>query len=201
MLTVIKSETYELLIKKSRFISYLFHIENLAEFDNFYKKLKLEHKKARHICYAYKLNDQIKYFDDGEPTKTAGMPILNAIEKNNLTNVVIFVVRYFGGILLGSGGLTRAYSNSAIEVINRANKTEVKKMKEIEVELTYEIYDIFINYLKDGHYKTTMTTFNDKINLSFLTDVDDVQDIESIFYPNLKIINETIKDIIVEGVE
>ena len=79
--------------------------------------LKKEHKKARHLPYAYKIGPQVKKSDDKEPSGTAGMPILNIIDRNNLNNVLIVVVRYFGGIKLGAGGLLRAYSNAIKEVI------------------------------------------------------------------------------------
>ena len=104
-------------IKKSRFITYLYDLENEEEIDKIINEIKDEHKKARHVVYVYKINNTAKINDDGEPKGTAGMPIFNVIEKNNLNNVLIVVVRYFGGIKLGAGGLFRAYSNSASEII------------------------------------------------------------------------------------
>ena len=103
-------------IKKSKFYGYMFKVHSQEDVEKHLKELKAEHKKAKHICYAYKVYEpvfMVKAFDDGEPSGTAGKPILNVIEKKDLNNIVIFVVRYFGGIKLGAGGLTRAYSKTA----------------------------------------------------------------------------------------
>lgn len=107
-------------VKKSKFIAYYYEILDISCIPNLYDGLKKEHKKARHIPYAYKCGNNIKKSDDKEPKNTSGLPILNIIEKNNLDNCAIFVVRYFGGTLLGAGGLYRAYQNSAKEVIKKS---------------------------------------------------------------------------------
>ncbi len=109
--------TITLEIKKSKFIGYYFEVDHVNEVKEILENLKKEHKKARHIPYAYKIDNDIKKSDDKEPSGTSGMPILNIIEKNNLNHTLIAVVRYFGGIKLGAGGLIRAYSNTAKEVI------------------------------------------------------------------------------------
>ena len=111
--------TNEFEIKKSRFITYLYNLENEEEVNKIVTNIRDEHKKARHVVYVYKINNTAKINDDGEPKGTAGMPIFNVIEKNNLNNVLIVVVRYFGGIKLGAGGLFRAYSKSASEIIKK----------------------------------------------------------------------------------
>jgi len=115
-----KIKTFELEISKSRFIAYKLDINSLEEVKPFLQQLKKEHKKARHICFAYVFNKDIvseKCSDDGEPGGTAGYPILNVIKKKNLTNTLVAVVRYFGGIKLGAGGLTRAYTKATAEVL------------------------------------------------------------------------------------
>ena len=109
--------TYSYEIKKSKFVAYYYKIESKEEASAILENLKKEHKNARHIPYAYKIENQVKKSDDKEPTNTAGTPIYHLIEKNNLHNTLIAVVRYFGGIKLGTGGLTRAYLNTAKEVI------------------------------------------------------------------------------------
>lgn len=107
--------TYE--VKKSKFIAYYYEIENPEEAKEILEELKKEHKKARHIPYAYKCFNTASKSDDKEPSNTAGTPIFNMIETKKLDNVLIAVVRYFGGTKLGAGGLTRAYLNAAKEVI------------------------------------------------------------------------------------
>ncbi len=108
---------YTLEIKKSKFIGYYYQVESIEEIETILENLKKEHKKAKHFPYAYKINGQIKKSDDKEPSGTAGMPILNIIDRNNLNYTLIVIVRYFGGIKLGAGGLLRAYSNTAKECI------------------------------------------------------------------------------------
>lgn len=114
---LISTKTIE--IKKSKFIGYSFHVTNKVEIDEILTELRKEHRKARHLPYAYKFDNNIKKSDDKEPANTAGGPILNIIEKNNLNNILIVVIRYFGGIKLGAGGLIRAYGSAAKEVIQK----------------------------------------------------------------------------------
>ena len=112
---------FELEINKSRFLAYKLDLNSLDEVKPFLEGLKKEHKKARHVCYAYVFNKDVvseKCSDDGEPGGTAGYPILNVIKKKNLTNVLVAVVRYFGGIKLGAGGLTRAYTKACAGVLD-----------------------------------------------------------------------------------
>ena len=110
-----------MVINKSRFIAYKFDLETVEEIKDILNNLKKQHKKSTHICYAYVFNKDVvseKCCDDGEPGGTAGYPILNVIKKKNLTNVLVAVVRYFGGIKLGAGGLTRAYTKATAGVLN-----------------------------------------------------------------------------------
>lgn len=102
----------EIIIKKSRFITKLIYIDDIDEVNKIIDNLKKEYKKATHICYAYIIDGKEKAVDDGEPSGTAGRPILNVIQKKSVTNVLAVVIRYFGGIKLGAGGLVRAYTNS-----------------------------------------------------------------------------------------
>lgn len=114
-------DKFELEINKSRFLAYKLELNSIEEVKPFMEKLKKEHKKARHFCYAYVFNkDNVseKCSDDGEPGGTAGYPILNVIKKKNLKNLLVVVVRYFGGIKLGAGGLTRAYTKACAGVLD-----------------------------------------------------------------------------------
>lgn len=112
-----KENLYE--ISKSKFYSYLIETSSVDEFSKELDKLKSMHKKATHFCYAYIIDDngsKEKCFDDGEPKGTAGQPILNVLKKKNLRNVGVIVVRYFGGIKLGAGGLLRAYTKATSQL-------------------------------------------------------------------------------------
>ena len=121
MIMVIKLIENEIIIKKSKFITKFYNIDDESIVKDIIENLKKEYKKATHITYAYSINGKEKAVDDGEPSHTAGLPILNVIHMKNLNNVLIVVIRYFGGIKLGAGGLTRAYSKSAAEIIKKLN--------------------------------------------------------------------------------
>jgi putative IMPACT (imprinted ancient) family translation regulator len=104
-------------VKKSKFIGLMYEVNNEEEINNILTNLKTEHKKARHMPYAYKLVNTAKKTDDKEPKNTAGLPIYNVIERNSLNNTLIVIVRYFGGTKLGVGLLTRTYANVANELV------------------------------------------------------------------------------------
>jgi thymidylate synthase len=109
----------ELIEKKSRFIAYSAAVTDEAEVKTIVEGLKKEHKRSRHAVYAYSVAGKEKFSDDGEPNGTAGLPVLNAIKRRNLDNIIVVVVRYFGGILLGKGGLIRAYGKAAGRELQR----------------------------------------------------------------------------------
>jgi len=104
---------HEIIDKKSRFIGYAARVQSEEEAKAFIAEIAAEHKKARHIAYAYVLSNIAKMNDDGEPKGTAGLPIYNVITRRSLQNIVVVVVRYFGGTLLGKGGLIRAYGKAS----------------------------------------------------------------------------------------
>ena len=105
-------------IKKSKFIGLFYELDNIDEVNKILEQLKKEHKKARHMPYAYKFENTAKKSDDKEPSNTAGLPIYNLLEKKNLNKHLIIVIRYFGGIKLGAGGLLRAYLEAANKAIS-----------------------------------------------------------------------------------
>lgn len=112
-------KTVEFVEKKSRFVGYLLSCKSVEEVLAALAELKIQHKKATHICYAYSLSSPFleKAIDDGEPGGTAGRPILSVLQKKGITDACVFVARYFGGIKLGAGGLVRAYTKTASEVL------------------------------------------------------------------------------------
>ena len=110
----------EIIENKSKFYGYAKEVHTAEDVKSFIEELKMEHKKATHICYAYLIKTggmQVKAVDDGEPSGTAGRPILGVIEKKELFDILVVVVRYFGGIKLGAGGLVRMYSRTASEAV------------------------------------------------------------------------------------
>src|SRR5574344_1136508 len=134
----IKSNAHnEIIIKNSKFIGLLFKINKIDDINNILCNIKKQYKDYTHCCYAYKIDNVIRYNDDNEPSGTAGMPILNIINKNNLNNVLFIVIRYFGGIKLGAGGLVRAYTKAITECMKKENIIELKKGYKIEISFEY----------------------------------------------------------------
>ena len=126
MKTIKENIKNEIIIKNSKFITLLIKITNEKEIKEKLKQVKEDYPKATHYCYTYKIGENIKKAsDDGEPSGTAGLPMLNILDKENITNVLAITIRYFGGIKLGAGGLIRAYSNSVKEALNKVNTNEL----------------------------------------------------------------------------
>lgn len=139
--TVYNNGTFTLIEKKSKFIANIFHVETREEAENIIKETRKKYSDARHNCYAYSILDKTtnitKSSDDGEPSGTAGIPILNVILNKKIYNVLIVVTRYFGGILLGTGGLVRAYTNSAVEVISNSHIVHMEKGVQLKFSINY----------------------------------------------------------------
>lgn len=138
MYTISENTEKEIEIKKSRFISRIYRIHSLEEVDKILQELKKEYKDATHYCYAYILDENKKSSDDNEPSGTAGIPILQVLEKNNLNYVLCVVIRYFGGIKLGAGGLVRAYTKSVTEGLKLCQKYELIPGYKIEINISYD---------------------------------------------------------------
>lgn len=136
----------ELIINKSKFIAYSFIVRKVEDVQQILNKLKSEHMSATHICYAYKImGGQEKCSDDGEPQNTAGKPMLEHLKKNNIQNVLVAVVRYFGGIKLGAGGLIRAYAKSTSDVINASQLVTKQKCIKLCFNVNFSQYKALSN--------------------------------------------------------
>ena len=138
MKSIQKEITSEIIINKSRFITILTNINDIDKVKEKLEEIKKQYKDATHYCYAYIINNHEKCSDNGEPSGTAGMPILNVLKQNDLTNILCIVIRYFGGIKLGAGGLIRAYSTSASEALNKAIITNLVNGYNITIEFSYD---------------------------------------------------------------
>lgn len=137
MKSIINDVENEIIINKSKFITKLYKVTDETEIINILNNLKKEYKDSTHICYAYIINNIKRFNDDGEPGGTAGMPILNVLENNDLNFILAVVIRYFGGIKLGAGGLTRAYSNSISETLKNDNIKELQQGIKLEILFDY----------------------------------------------------------------
>ncbi len=148
----------EIIINKSKFITVLTNINDINKIKEKLEDIKKTYKDATHYCYAYIINNHEKCSDNGEPSGTAGMPILNVLKQNNLTNILCVVIRYFGGIKLGAGGLIRAYSTSASEALNKASITNLVNGYNITIEFPYDNLKQIDYLLKNIDIKKTYQT-------------------------------------------
>lgn len=137
MYSIDKKTTSLIEINKSKFYGILIPINSIEEVNKIINLTKSEYKDATHYCYAYILDNTKRFNDDGEPGGTAGMPILNVLETNNLNHVLAIVVRYFGGIKLGAGGLVRAYTNSITTTLNNSSIIELIKGYRLKIIFEY----------------------------------------------------------------
>lgn len=165
--TIAKNVQVEITEKKSKFIANLFPIESVEEAEEMIKQIKKKYHDARHNCSAYRVRKEDKIVekanDDGEPSGTAGAPMLTILQKNNLENVLIVVTRYFGGILLGTGGLVRAYSDSLLEAIQKGEKIEKWQGTQMLVTMEYHCFDRFKYYCKNQDILITNVEYGEFI--------------------------------------
>lgn len=136
MLTLKKPASFEEVIKKSRFIGHAARVTSQAESLDFYESVI--DPQATHNCWAWRINFQVRSSDDGEPSGTAGRPMLNVIERRELENVMVVVTRYYGGIKLGAGGLVRAYSGTTAKCLDRAGVITLYPMNEYTIKASFE---------------------------------------------------------------
>ncbi len=161
MFSIKNNDKYELIIKNSKFISLIFRVYNKYEVNDILDSIKKEYPNATHYCYGYVIDSDVRANDDNEPSGTAGYPILNQITSNNLNYTLIVVIRYFGGIKLGTGPLTRTYAKVAKEVIRDNNIIELEKGYDIDIIFNYnDIKDI--DYIL-GNSKVIDKSFNENI--------------------------------------
>lgn len=166
-ITIKEAVQAEVIEKKSKFIANFFYVENVQEADEIIKEIKKKYFDARHNCVAYRIidNEQLveKLSDDGEPSGTAGAPMLNILQKNNLSNVLIVVTRYFGGILLGTGGLVRAYSDALLKAIEGAQIVKKTLGQELQVLLEYNEFEKFKYYCKNNEINIVNINYMEEI--------------------------------------
>ena len=171
--TIEKEVTSEIVEKKSKFIANIYYVESKEEAEQKIKEIKRKYFDARHNCSAYRIieNDVIieKASDDGEPSGTAGGPMLNILQKNNLCNILVIVTRYFGGILLGTGGLVRAYSEATMRALDVAKKINLFAGKELQVKVDYSNLESFKYYCRKNDINIINQEYLDEIvcNIEF----------------------------------
>ncbi|MFN3267000.1 MAG: IMPACT family protein [Deinococcales bacterium] len=146
--TLLKPHQHSAVVKNSEFLAFAAPISDLEAARAFLEQLKKRYPDATHICWAYKLGQQYRFSDDGEPSGTAGAPIFRALETSGLEGVVVAVVRYYGGVNLGAGGLVRAYGGTAAECLRTAPKLEVHPRCKIEITVPFEMSSVLHRLLE-----------------------------------------------------
>lgn len=165
--TIKENVQTEITEKKSKFICNMYHVESVEEVNNILEKLRKKYHDARHNCYAYRLikNNISRSSDDGEPSGTAGIPMLNILNGNDLSNVLVVVTRYFGGILLGTGGLVRAYSLATTKAIECSEFYEQELGVEVSFLVDYKSLEEIKYYLNKIGVKITSLDYGEKIKI------------------------------------
>lgn len=192
--TIKESVSAQIVEKKSKFIANMFYIETMEEADRIIKEIKKKYHDARHNCYAYILETGeyegllVKYNDDGEPSGTAGAPMLNILANEGLSNVLVIVTRYFGGILLGTGGLVRAYSEAVKEALKIANFVEKTLGYIVNIEVEYNDLDKTKYYLKQKNIKIINIEYAENVILRIEAKKDFIEE----FTNNVNNLNFTI---------
>jgi len=168
--------------KKSEFIGYAKRVENEEEAKAFVNQIKNMHKQARHNCFAYIIGSNMniqRYSDDGEPQGTAGIPILEVMKKSRITDCAVVVTRYFGGILLGTGGLTRAYIKGASIAIKAAGIVEKVQGLKLSFEIEYDLFGKIQHICGQNSWHIEDTEYSDKVIVYILSEKIISNDIEN----------------------
>ncbi len=197
MITIREKNEETLIRDKSEFIGILQHVKSTQEVEVAMKIIKDEYPKAKHYCYAYKINNKTKCSDDGEPSGTAGRPLLDVLEKRDLDEILIVVVRYFGGVLLGASRLLSTYVEAATKVINSSTLFSIENRYVYHLVMSYKDYDT-LNRIKNKYdYHIENVTYDEKIGIDLLTKEDNIEALINLF-PKAEIDVMGIKQIYVK---
>ena len=171
-------------IKKSRFICHAKRVYSEEEARDFITAIKKEHYKATHNCSAFIVGERSEIkrtSDDGEPSGTAGVPMLGVLENHNLTNVCVVVTRYFGGIKLGAGGLIRAYAGSVALAVKEIGIIEIKEQAGITIQMSYAQYQEYGNFLREHKLIELETNFTDQVDTMIYVNKEEKENIKAAF--------------------
>lgn len=181
-ITIKRDDIFEEEIKKSRFICQLKRIKTEAEARDFITKVKKAHHKANHNVSAFTLGDSQEIqrsSDDGEPSGTAGVPILEILKKREITNVVAVVTRYFGGIKLGAGGLIRAYAGSVNHAIDMIGLVQIIEQTQLTLQMDYGLYDHVVRFLTNTGLAIADSSFTDRVAITLFVNTADLETVEA----------------------
>lgn len=170
MFTILERNEITLVRDRSSFIGVLIHATSVESVKQYLLDIRKQYPKAKHYCYAYIIGGNKKCSDDGEPAKTAGRPLLELLEKKEMDEVLLIVVRYFGGVLLGASRLMSTYLESGVQVINSADIVEIQSKFIYRMELSYSDYDELQRLAKRLGFSIENAKYEDKISVDVLAD-------------------------------
>lgn len=177
MLSIKDNIINEVIIKKSKFITYLYRVDDIECVNMYLDSLNDKYKDATHICYAYIIDNIKRFSDNGEPGGTAGMPILGVLENKKLDHILCCVVRYFGGIKLGANGLVRAYSSSCSDAISNSCIIDLVIGNTCTISFNYDDTKVVDSLLSKG--VVINKVYNDKVTYTFKIDVESLEFLKS----------------------
>lgn len=179
--TIKESVTAEIVEKKSKFIANVFYVESLEEAEEIIKNTRKKYYDARHNCFAFRIDKEniSRFSDDGEPSGTAGAPMLNILEGRNLSNILVIVTRYFGGILLGTGGLVRAYSDATIAALDKAVIVNKVLGKVASFEIEYKDLESIKYYIKNENITLIEIDYKEKICVKVEITDEEIKKVEN----------------------
>ena len=186
MYTVLERVEAQITKDRSIFIAILFHVTSIENVKQYLEAAREDFPKAKHYCYAYVIDDKEKCSDDGEPSKTAGRPLLELLKKKNLNETLIVVVRYFGGVLLGASRLMSTYIEAGVNVIDHADIVEIVERYIYHASLTYSEFDTLKRLIKREDFSLENLIYGDKIDVDILCREDDASKLTE-WFPNCPI--------------
>ena len=181
MNTILERNEITLVRDRSSFIGVLLHVTSIESIKYHLEEIRKQYPKAKHYCYAYVLGDKKKCSDDGEPAKTAGRPLLELLEKKEMDETLLIVVRYFGGVLLGASRLMSTYLETGVNVISSADLVSIEEKYVYHMSMTYKAFDELKRLSKKLQFSFENVTYEDKINVDVLIDNSMVEQLANYF--------------------
>jgi len=176
-----KNGTHEIMIDRSRFICHVYRVESVEEANMYIHEVREMHNRANHNCVAYLIGENNEFgraADDGEPSGTAGAPMLEVLQRQNIKNCLVVVTRYFGGVKLGAGGLIRAYGSAVSEGLKAIGIIRRVKMQSIWLICDYSLFDTLQSRIKSQGYAVGHVEYSDRVRLEALVEIVDAEDFE-----------------------
>lgn len=181
MQTILERSEAIVIRDRSQFIGVLVHVTSLESIKQYLESIKKEYPKAKHYCYAYILHEKKKCSDDGEPSKTAGRPLLELLEKKEIDEALLVVVRYFGGVLLGASRLMSTYLETGVETISRADLLQIENRYVYSCKMSYKDFEDFKHFSKKNNYEFENISYGENVTLDVLLKDNLIEEISNQF--------------------